>query len=166
MHQLFLIGPMGVGKTTIGKKIAKKLGVEFRDTDKLIVAEHGSIPVLFEQFGEDHFRKLETQALLEQQGFEGVVATGGGIVLAEANREFLSGRKVVYLSTKGNQMKTRMLSSRKRPLLKNGYQDWKRIYSERKPLYESVCSDEVSIDDRSLTAVAEQCVEIFRRQDA
>jgi shikimate kinase len=166
MSQLFLIGPMGVGKTTIGKKIAKKLGVEFRDTDKLIISEHGPISEIFEQFGESFFRDLETRALLNQKNFEGVIATGGGVVTTEENREFLKGKKVVYLSTKGNQMRTRLLSSKKRPLLKNGYQDWVRIYNERKPLYEQACSDEISIDNRPLTAVADKCVEIFRRKDA
>ena len=51
MKQLFLVGPMGVGKTTIGKKVAKRLEVEFRDTDKLIIAEHGPIPEIFEKHG-------------------------------------------------------------------------------------------------------------------
>lgn len=166
MSQLFLIGPMGVGKTTIGKKIAKKLGVEFRDTDKLIISEHGPISDIFEQFGEAHFRDLETRALLSQDDFPGVIATGGGVVTKEENRRFLKGKKVVYLSTKGSQMRTRLLSSKKRPLLKNGYQDWIRIYNERKPLYEETCSDEISIDGRPLSAVADQCVEVFRRKNA
>lgn len=163
MTQLFLIGPMGVGKTTIGKKIAKKLEVSFVDTDKIIVAEHGPISEIFKSHGEAHFRHLESETLMAMSDFDGIVATGGGIVLSEQNREFLKGRTVVYLSTKGKQMRTRLLSSKKRPLLKNGYEDWVRIYEARKPLYEEVCSEEISIDGRPLAAVADRCVEIFRR---
>lgn len=162
MSQLFLVGPMGVGKTTIGKKVAKRLGVEFRDTDKLIIASHGPISEIFETHGEPIFRDYETEVLLQQTDFEGVVSTGGGIVLRPANYEFLAGRPVVYLSTGGKQMKTRMLSSKKRPLLKNGYQDWVEIYEQRKPLYEGVNSKEISIDNRSLSSVADECVDFFR----
>ena len=166
MRQIFLIGPMGVGKTTIGKKIAKQLGVEFRDTDKLIIAKHGPISEIFDNHGEEYFRNLESQELTNLSDFEGVVATGGGIVLAEENQRFLSGRKVVYLSTRGKQMKTRLLSSKKRPLLKNGYKDWVSIYESRKPLYEKVSSVEISIDGTPLSLVAEKCVEIYRSIDA
>lgn len=163
MAQLFLVGPMGVGKTTIGKKVAKRLGVEFADTDKLIVADHGPIAEIFKNHGEDNFRKLESETLASLAEFEGIVATGGGIVLENQNRDFLKQRTVVYLSTKGQQMRTRLLSSKKRPLLKNGYEDWVSIYEERKPLYEEVCSEEISIDGKPLASVADRCAEIYRR---
>lgn len=166
MNQLILVGPMGVGKTTIGKKISKKLEVEFKDTDKLVSAEHGAISDIFANHGEQHFRELETGVLMSLADFEGVIATGGGIVLAEENREFLANRKVVYLSTKGKQMRTRFIGSKKRPLLKNGYQDWVRIYEQRKPLYEQVSSLEISIDGKPLSAVADQCIEFFRGENA
>jgi shikimate kinase len=162
MKQLFLIGPMGVGKTTIGKKVAKKLGVDFRDTDKLIIADHGPISEIFEVHGEEHFRELEQKTLFELADFNGVIATGGGIVVTEKNRDFLRSRPVVYLSTKGKQMRTRMLSAKKRPLLKNGYDDWVRIYENRKRLYEEVCTEEVSIDAKPLAAVADRCAEVYQ----
>ena len=163
MGQVFLIGPMGVGKTTIGKKVAKKLDLEFKDTDKLIIAEHGPINEIFSEHGEHYFRTLETDTLSGLSDAEAVIATGGGVVLSDANRDFLRGRSVIYLSTAGKQMRTRLLSSKKRPLLKNGYEDWVRIYEERKPLYESVCTEEVSVDGKPLSAVAEDCAEIYRR---
>lgn len=166
MNQLILVGPMGVGKTTIGKKVSKKLEVEFRDTDKLISAEHGAIADIFANHGEGHFRELETQVLKSLSAFEGVIATGGGIVLAEENREFLVNKKVVYLSTKGKQMRTRFIGSKKRPLLKNGYQDWIKIYEQRKSLYEQVATVEISIDGKPLSAVADRCVEVFRSENA
>lgn len=163
MTQLFLVGPMGVGKTTIGKKIAKKLAVEFSDTDKIIIAQHGPIAEIFKNHGESYFRDLESETLKTLSDFNGIVATGGGIVLSEQNREFLKDKTVVYLSTKGKQMRTRLLSSKKRPLLKNGYEDWVKIYEARKPLYEEVSSEEISIDGKPLSSVADRCVEIFRR---
>lgn len=166
MRQLFLIGPMGVGKTTIGKKVAKQLGVEFRDTDKLIIARHGPISDIFNEYGEDHFRKLESRELLSLADFEGVIATGGGIVLAAENQKFLSERTVIYLSTAGKQMKTRLLSSKKRPMLKNGYKDWVEIYEARKPTYEKVSSLEISIDGKPLSQVADKCVDVYRSIDA
>lgn len=166
MNQLILVGPMGVGKTTIGKKVSKKLEVEFRDTDKLISAEHGAIADIFANHGEGHFRDLETQVLKSLIDFEGVIATGGGIVLAEENRQFLANKKVVYLSTKGKQMRTRFIGSKKRPLLKNGYQDWVKIYEQRKSLYEQVATVEISIDGKPLSAVADKCIEVFRSENA
>jgi shikimate kinase len=166
MNQLILVGPMGVGKTTIGKKVSKKLEVEFRDTDKLISAEHGAIADIFANHGEGHFRDLETQVLKSLIDFEGVIATGGGIVLAEENRQFLANKKVVYLSTKGKQMRTRFIGSKKRPLLKNGYQDWIKIYEQRKSLYEQVATVEISIDGKPLSAVADRCIEVFRSENA
>lgn len=166
MKQLILVGPMGVGKTTIGKKVSKKLEVEFRDTDKLISAEHGAIAEIFAGQGEGHFRALETEVLRSLNDFEGVIATGGGIVLAEENREFLAHRTVIYLSTKGKQMRTRFIGSKKRPLLKNGYQDWIKIYEQRKPLYEQVATAEVTIDGKPLSAVTDRCIEVFRSENA
>ena len=166
MNQLILVGPMGVGKTTIGKKVSKKLEVEFRDTDKLISAEHGAIADIFANHGEGHFRDLETHVLKSLVDFEGVIATGGGIVLAEENRQLLANKKVVYLSTKGKQMRTRFIGSKKRPLLKNGYQDWIKIYEQRKSLYEQVATVEISIDGKPLSAVADRCIEVFRSENA
>jgi shikimate kinase len=158
-----LVGPMGVGKTTIGKKLAKQLGRDFLDTDKEIVRDHGPIHKLFEKFGEQHFREIETEYLLRALSSSGVVATGGGVVTKEANRAALKGAFVVYLSTNGKHMSSRLLAGR-RPLLKNGFADWKRIYEERKPLYEKVATVEVSTSSKSLSNIVSEIAELVNRR--
>jgi shikimate kinase len=154
-----LVGPMGVGKTTIGKKIAKQLGKPFVDTDKEIVKQHGAISKIFEKSGEQHFRTLESEFLLAALASDSVVATGGGVVTQERNRDALRGSFVVYLSTNGRHIASRLLAGR-RPLLKNGISDWKRIYEERKPLYEKVATVEIDTSSKPLNSVVAEIVEL------
>ena len=146
-----LVGPMGVGKTTVGKKLAKALKVPFIDTDAVVVAEHGEISQIFETQGEPVFRVLEEAAVAAAITEPSVVATGGGVVLSELTRERLKAATVVYLSTDGRHIKSR-LTGGKRPLLKNGFDDWTRIYDERKPIYESVADITINTSGQSLAA--------------
>lgn len=139
---IVLIGPMGVGKTTIGKKLAKRLSLEFVDTDALIIQQHGAIPAIFESKGESAFRNYEEHALREAMSEVRVIATGGGAVLSGTNQRLLENATVIYLSTSGLHMKSR-LENGNRPLLKNGIDDWKSIYEERKPLYERLATFEI-----------------------
>ena len=134
---IVLVGPMGVGKTTVGRKLASALQVDFRDTDHIFTSRHGSISEFFKHSGESEFRKLERSIVDEAINLPGVVSTGGGVVLSEETRSALKNATVVYLKTDGTHMAKR-LSQGKRPLIENGLVDWKRIYDERKPLYESV----------------------------
>jgi shikimate kinase len=158
---VILIGPMGVGKTTIGKKLAKQLGVAFVDTDKEIVKDHGSIAKIFDKSGEEHFRELESEYLLRAISSGGVIATGGGVVTQEANRESLKREFVIYLSSNGRHMASRLIAGR-RPLLKNGISDWKRIYEDRKPLYEEVASVEVETSSKPLATIVSEIVELVK----
>jgi shikimate kinase len=137
-----LIGPMGVGKTTIGKKLAKRLSLEFVDTDALIVQQHGEIPAIFETQGESAFRGYEETALRDAMSKVRVIATGGGAVLSGNNQRVLEHAIVIYLSTSGLHMKSR-LENGNRPLLKNGISDWREIYEARKPLYERLATFEI-----------------------
>ena len=146
-----LVGPMGVGKTTVGKKLAKALKVPFIDTDAVVVAEHGEISQIFETQGEPAFRALEEAAVAAAIIEPSVVATGGGVVLSAVTRERLKAVTVVYLSTDGRHIKSR-LTGGKRPLLKNGFDDWTRIYDERKPIYESVADITINTSGQSLAA--------------
>ncbi len=154
-----LVGPMGVGKTTIGKKLAKQLGKPFLDTDKEIVKQHGAIAKIFEKSGEKHFRALESECLVAALASDSVVATGGGVVTQERNRDALRGSFVIYLSTNGRHIASRLLAGR-RPLLRNGMADWKLIYEERKPLYEKVATVEVDTSSKPLNAVVAEIVEL------
>lgn len=150
-----LIGPMGVGKTTIGKKLAKALGLPFRDTDALVVQKHGSIPMLFETIGESGFRDLEEAVVAEAIQTEGVVATGGGAVLRQTTRDRLKSATVFYLSTDGRHMASR-LANGNRPLLQNGIEDWRRIYDERKPIYEATADYVINTSNQSLASAIDE----------
>lgn len=140
---IVLIGPMGVGKSTVGKKLANSIGLDFRDTDLIFVKSHGAIGDYFEIHGEEAFRRIEEQIVADAISTGGVVATGGGAVLSANTRELLRGVTVVYLATDGTHMAKR-LSQGNRPLLKNGLADWNRIYAERKPIYADIA--DVTID--------------------
>lgn len=144
-----LIGPMGVGKTTIGRRLAKELKVPFVDTDVLISKSHGPIPALFESVGESGFRDIEEDAVMSQIGSSAVVATGGGAILSARTREALSVATVVYLYTDGRHIANR-LAKGNRPLLKNGIGDWRAIYESRKPFYEAVADITVDTSGVSL----------------
>ncbi len=153
-----LIGPMGVGKTTIGKKLARRLDVSFVDTDVLVTDEHGEITSIFENSGEAVFREYEEAALKKALGSNQVIATGGGAILSGTNQRALESATVIYLSTNGLHMRTR-LSNGNRPLLKNGISDWKEIYESRRPLYERLATFEIDTSAAGLGKVIESICE-------
>ena len=155
---IVLVGPMGVGKTTIGKKLARTMELPFIDTDQLIVKDHGEIPKLFETLGEAGFRRIEEDAVLEAISSPAVVATGGGAVLSPQTRTALTQTKVVYLETDGNHMASR-LSGGSRPLLQNGIADWRKIYESRRSLYEQVADLTVDTSRLPLRAIVEKILE-------
>lgn len=140
---IVLVGPMGVGKTTVGRKLAASLEMDFRDTDLIFKSKHGAIDEFFSSRGEAAFRELEGEIVEQAISEPGVVATGGGAVLREKTREKLKQATVVYLSTDGTHVAQRLRQGG-RPLIQNGFADWKRIYNERKPLYEAVA--DITID--------------------
>jgi shikimate kinase len=157
---IVLIGPMGVGKSTIGKKLSKKLGLTFVDTDLMIVKEHGPIPEIFKDKGEAVFRSYEELAVADALKTPQVIATGGGAVLSGKNQRAIENAIVIYLSTNGQHMKSR-LANGNRPLLENGISDWKRIYEERKPLYERLCDFEIDCSAASLSkTITEICTKL------
>src|SRR5690606_37970521 len=95
---LVLVGPMGSGKTSVGRRVAKMLSVAFVDTDKRIVAAHGPIPEIFSAHGEAHFRALEAAAVADALSEGGVVSVGGGAVTSAQTRELLREHPVVFLT--------------------------------------------------------------------
>ena len=119
-QRLFLIGPMGSGKTTVGRVLAKRLGLTFVDVDESIEARCGvEVDRIFEIEGEEGFRRRETQMLDELTlKDDQVVATGGGSVLSEKNRDLLRGRgTTVWLKTSVQQQLRRLARDKRRPLL-------------------------------------------------
>ncbi|RDL45386.1 shikimate kinase [Marinomonas piezotolerans] len=167
---IILVGPMGAGKTTIGRLLSQHLGREFFDSDRVIEDNAGAdIPWIFEKEGEEGFRRRETHALqsmLEQDLPPVVLATGGGIVMKEENRELLKHQAlVVYLSASVNQQLQRTSKSNNRPLLKQGNpkDTLKRLFAIRDPLYREVASVVVETDARHPKAVANKVLDAIKK---
>ncbi len=140
---VYLVGLMGAGKTTIGRSLARQLALEFVDTDREIEARTGvSIPTVFEIEGEDGFRKREVQVIADLSRLSGrVVATGGGVVLRSENRANLRASGfVVYLNVPPYTLWERTRQDRNRPLLQvdDPLLKLKELYSQRDPLYREV----------------------------
>lgn len=150
-----LIGPMGAGKTRIGKRVARILATGFQDTDKLIVADHGSIPVLFDTHGEQHFRGLERAAVVKALASDDVVALGGGAILDADTRADLAGHRVVLVTVSAEAVASRIGDGR-RPLVRNGIEDWERIFEERRPVYDELAKFTVDTSHRPIDAVAQE----------
>jgi shikimate kinase len=156
---IVLVGPMGAGKTTLGKKLAKKHELRFADTDRLVAAKHGSITRIFEKHGEDRFRELETKYLeLALRDFD-VVATGGGVVLRERNRDLLRGHKIIFLDTSAESVLGK-INLEKRPLLKADPSSWQRIYDERLKLYESTSEAKLFTGNRPIKTLLKELEEL------
>ena len=139
-HNIFLIGLMGAGKTTVGKLIAKNLGKTFYDTDHVIEQRTGvKIPTIFELEGEAGFRKRETEALIELAHLDNIVlATGGGAIIAPENRDILRQYGyVIYLRANVNELYLRTRNDKNRPLLQNvdAKAKLEQLFHARNPLY-------------------------------
>ena len=160
-----LVGPMGVGKTTVGKKLAKRLELPFIDTDAVITKNHGDISAIFADHGEPAFREIESDVLVSLLNEPAVISTGGGAVLHEKSREALSLATVVYLSTDGKHIASR-LKGGNRPLIKNGISDWRQIYNSRKPLYEQVADLTVDTSNSNLLQTIDAILEGLNKQNA
>lgn len=156
---IFLVGPMGAGKTTIGKLLSERLRLVFVDADKYIEDVTGAdIPWIFDVEGEAGFRERETRAIDELSQADGVLlATGGGAVTREENRTLLSSRGVVvYLYATVDQQFERTSRDRNRPLLQNDNprQVLENLFVVRDPLYREVADIIVTTDNRPPHIVA------------
>ena len=159
--RIILIGPMGSGKTTIGRKLASDLGIEFRDTDQMIVAQSGrEISDIFIEEGEDSFRALEKiilrTALLED---ETLLALGGGACTSIDAQSAIraSGAFTVYLKISLSQVSSRVGFNQGRPLLMgNPRAQWQSLMNERAPIYEGIASYIVEVDGQSIDDIASE----------
>ena len=168
-RRLFLVGPMGVGKSTIGKILARELNLEFIDCDEEIERRSGAdIPWIFDVEGEVGFRVRESQVLDDLTGRDGLlVATGGGAVLRKKNRTFLRERGIViYLDSDIEVLVKRMAKDKKRPLLRNRdpQETLSRIKREREPMYREVSDIHVVVDDGSSRNAANQVLEKLQKE--
>lgn len=163
---IVFVGPMGAGKTSIGRRVAKSLGLAFADTDALIVREHGPIPDLFATQGESAFRAIERDVVRDALARGTVVALGGGAVLDEGTRRALSAHHVIFLTVGTRQIKRRLGTGQSRPLVAGDdpVPRWEQIFTERKPLYDEV-SDVVFDTSRApMTAIATDIAEWARKR--
>lgn len=161
---LFLVGPMGAGKSTIGRQLARALNLEFVDSDREIELRTGvDIPLIFELEGESGFRRRERQVIGALTARKGIVlATGGGAVLDPRNRKHLAGRgSVIYLHASVDQQLERTAHDRSRPLLQTDDPRAKleELMRIRDPLYREVADWIVETDACRVRDVVQQIVQ-------
>ncbi|MCP3675615.1 MAG: shikimate kinase AroK [Gammaproteobacteria bacterium] len=159
-RNIFLIGPMGAGKSSIGKQLAQQLKMEFVDTDCVIEERTGAdIDWIFDLEGEEGFRIREEGIIEELTSMQGIVlATGGGVVISTKNRTLLAARgTVIYLETSVKQQLERTRRDKKRPLLQKTDEPRKvfeDLRTSRDPLYNEIADYTFSTDHSTVKAVA------------
>lgn len=161
LQNIFLVGPMGAGKSTIGRQLAEALSFEFKDSDQEIQRRTGvDIPTIFEFEGEEGFRQRERQVIAELTGEDNIVlATGGGAVLDADNRRELAARGVViYLYCSPEQQFSRTSRDRNRPLLdtEDPLERLRELMEVRDPLYRQVADMVVSTEKRGTSSVVKE----------
>jgi shikimate kinase len=160
-RNIYLVGPMGAGKSTIGRVLAAELHLSFRDSDKVIEDRTGAdIPWIFDMEGEEGFRDRESAVLEElSKGQDVVIATGGGIILRPQNRNAMkSSGYVCYLTASIEQLVERTARDKKRPLLQveNPRQKIIDLVALRDPLYREAADFVINTDRRSPKLVAQE----------
>lgn len=158
---IILIGPMGSGKTSTGRMLAKEMGYAFADTDEEVTKRTGvSIAYIFDVEGEEGFRKRECLALKECLSDNNtILSTGGGIVLSKENRDLLQDRgTVVYLQTSIRFQVKRTASTNNRPLLQNKdpEETLEKLMLTRAPLYEEIADITIMTDNKSLQEMSKE----------
>ena len=157
VSRIFLVGPMGTGKTSIGSRLSRALGCSFVDTDAEIEKRTGvKIDVIFDIEGEDGFRKREIDVIKESASRENIViATGGGSVLAPENQRALATGFVVYLSSSIETLINRIREDTSRPLLNvsDRKKRLRNIVNDREPIYAQVADLTIKTDDFSIKRI-------------
>ena len=163
-RNIFLIGPMGAGKSTVGRRLAKRLKLQFFDSDQEIERRTGAtVSLIFEIEGEQGFRKRESEMLDELTQFSNIIlATGGGAVLDTRNRKVLGDRgMVVYLRAGLDRLVQRTSRDNKRPLLNtdNPAAKLEELLEKRGPLYESLADLIVDTNQRTIQSIVDEIIE-------
>ncbi|HEY4269588.1 MAG TPA: shikimate kinase [Galbitalea sp.] len=151
---VILIGPPGGGKTRLGKRVAKSLGIPFVDTDKLVVAKHGAIAKIFQVHGESHFRALEREAVVEALAQDAVVSLGGGAILDADTQTDLEGRRVALITVSADAVASRITGD-KRPLV-TSVESWTVLVEARRATYERLAGRTWDTSFRPLAPIAHE----------
>lgn len=163
---IVLIGSPGAGKSSVGRRVAERLGVPFADSDQVIEARAG-MPVsdIFVTQGEDDFRRLEEEAIADLlEGHDGVLALGGGAVMRDQTRARLDGHRVVWLKVAVPDAANRVGLNTARPLLLGNVRGTlTALLEQRNPVYAEVSTDVVDTSGRSLREVTDAVVELVSR---
>ena len=163
-QNLFLVGPMGAGKSAVGRQLAKILHLDFFDSDQEVEDRTGvDIPFIFEKEGEEGFRKRESKVIDELSARQGIVlATGGGAIVDPSSRSRLGARGyVIYLHTTVRQQLERTQRGRNRPLLEteDPRQVLEALMEIRDPLYREIADMVIETDGRRVREVANEILE-------
>ncbi len=156
-----LVGVPGAGKTTVGKQIADQLGVEFADTDQLIEADRqATVADIFVDEGEDAFRAYERQTVAQAaRDHSGVLALGGGAVMADETRAVLNGLPVVWLTVETDEAASRVGLNAARPMLLGNVRGRMReLAAQREPLYAEVATITVATDGKPVDQIAREVI--------
>ena len=163
---LILYGMMGVGKTSVGMSLAESTGRRWVDTDGLIEKKHGVISEIFRCFGEEYFRRLETETVRGLNGLDGlVISVGGGLVLREENVSLLKGNgMMVYLRASVQTLEGRLASDTTRPLLKTGKplnEHLQEMLQLRAPIYERVADFTIDTDGKTVVEIVNEILSVI-----
>ena len=163
---IFIVGSMGSGKTSIGKMLAKNNNLSFLDTDHEIIRDCGySIPDIFKEFGEEHFRDLETEQLRKMNSIENhVISTGGGIILRDDNKKLMKDLGIIiFLDININSQIDRVKNRKNRPLLNNNNlkDNLLSLKKTRDPIYKSISNYIIDVSGKERDQVINEIQKII-----
>ena len=162
-YNIFLIGFMGAGKSTVARELKKQLEMNYVEMDQLIVEQRGmAITDIFEEYGETYFRNLESNVLIElQKRKQTIVSCGGGIVVREDNKDHMKKNgRVVFLTATPNTVYERVKNSTERPILNNNMnvEFISQLLEKRRTLYEEAADITVATDGKSVSEICDEIV--------
>lgn len=164
MRNIYLIGFMGSGKSSVAKELSIQLDLPTRDTDTLIEETYKqTIPEIFEKFGEETFRDYESEILINTTKSGQVIATGGGIIEKEQNRKWLKENGIViYLQTTWDEIVDRLKDDQLRPIWNNTQRDKKKLLDSREDKYIDTASFIVKTDNKEPKEIANEIIQLIR----
>ncbi|WP_245830913.1 shikimate kinase [Sediminibacillus massiliensis] len=164
MRTIFLIGFMGSGKSSVVHYLAERLDVCHKDTDEEIIKMHGPIASIFENYGEETFRRFETNVLKKMPVEDAVIATGGGIIEKEVNRSWLMEHGiVVHLHTTWGEINRRLVDDESRPLWQ--LHDKEQLFENRQSKYKNTADISIVTDGKSPEEIATEILRIIKMEN-